>query len=60
MMFANNAEKQYFCMIGGIANFTRIDRFCRPFADLIELHHQRLLERNILILVRRGGLNDQE
>lgn len=60
MMFANKAEKQYLCMIWGIANFTRIDRLCKPLADLIALYHERLLENNIHILMRRGGLNDQE
>jgi ATP-citrate lyase beta-subunit len=35
MMFANTAERQYLCLIGGIANFTNIYALAKPFADLI-------------------------
>lgn len=60
MMFQNTAPKQYLCMIGGIANFTRIDRLCKPLAECIEQHHQAFLDKDIHILVRRWWLNDQE
>jgi ATP-citrate lyase beta-subunit len=58
MMFANTAEQQYLCLIGGIANFTNIYALAKPFADLIVKYSSELKANNIHILMRRGGIND--
>ena len=60
LMFTNTAEKQYLCLIGGIANFTNIYALAKPFADLIIKYSSELKAKNIHILMRRGGINDRE
>jgi succinyl-CoA synthetase beta subunit len=60
MMFANTAERQYLCLIGGIANFTNIYALAKPFADLIVKYAAQLKAKHIHILMRRGGINDRE
>ncbi len=58
LMLANTAKKQYLCLVWWIANFTRIDALCKPFADLIDEYADKLRKKNIHILARRGGIND--
>ncbi len=60
MMAANDAEKQYLCLIGGIANFTRIDHLCQAFVKVLEENIAIVKEKNIHIICRRGGVNDTQ
>ena len=60
LMLANPADKQYLCLIGGIANFTNILALAKPFADIITANADALRQNNIHILVRRGGINDMQ
>lgn len=60
MMAANNTDTQYLCLIGGIANFTRIDHLCQAFVKVLEENMSIVKEKNIHIICRRGGVNDTQ
>lgn len=60
LMAKNPASKQYLCMIGGIANFTRIDHLCQAFVKVIEDNLALVQSKNIHIICRRGGVNDTQ
>ena len=54
------ASKQYLCMIGGIANFTRIDYLCEALVSVLQENMAIVKQKNIHIICRRGGVNDLE
>ena len=60
VMYTNQHDQQYLCLIGGIANFTRIDVLCQAFVDVLSANVNKLTSHNIHILVRRGGVRDTE
>ena len=60
MMAKNATNKQYLCLIGGIANFTRIDHLCQAFVKVLEENIDIVKKKNIHIICRRGGVNDTQ
>ena len=59
-MLENSADKQYLCLVGGIANFTNIAALCKPFAELIQEYAPQIKAKQITLLARRGGLDDMK
>lgn len=59
-MLANGKTDQYLCLVGGIANFTDIVALVKPLCTVLESYASVLVERNIMILMRRGGLRVEQ
>lgn len=59
-MLANGKSDQYLCLVGGIANFTDIVALVKPLCAVLEEYASVLVERNITILMRRGGLRVEQ
>ena len=55
-MLANGKSGQYLGLVGGIANFTDIVALVKPLCRVLKSYAPVLIERNITILMRRGGL----
>ncbi len=59
-MLANGTSDQYLCLVGWIANFTDIVALVKPLCAILKKYASVLVERNIMILMRRGGLRGAE
>ena len=59
-MLANGKSGQYLGLIWGIANFTDIVALVKPLCTVLKEYASVLVERNITILMRRGGLRVEQ
>ncbi|MBW7955051.1 ATPase [Candidatus Gracilibacteria bacterium] len=57
MLKSKNAK--YLIIAGAIANFTQIDKTFLGIIDVLDIYYKEIIEKDIKILVRRGGLNDK-
>lgn len=53
LMLSNDHPKQYLCLMGGIANFTKIDVLCSAFIDALDPYIDQIKTKNIHCIVRR-------
>lgn len=59
MLEAKTSKQKYLIIAGAIANFTDIKAGFTWIVDVLEELKNKILEQNIRILVRRGGINEQ-
>lgn len=59
-MLANGKSGQYLGLVWGIANFTDIVALVKPLCRVLKSYAPVLVERNITILMRRGGLRVEQ
>jgi len=59
-MLKQKHPKQWLCIVWWIANFTRIDVVCDALIEVISSKLTAIQNKNIHILLRRGGLNDTQ
>jgi succinyl-CoA synthetase beta subunit len=58
LMLENNHSKQYLCLMGWIANFTKIDVLAQAYIDALHPNIQNIKDKNIHCIIRRGWPGD--
>ncbi|MBS9775371.1 ATPase [Candidatus Gracilibacteria bacterium] len=59
-MLKSSAKNKYLIIAGAIANFTNVATTFQGIIDILEEKQEDFRKQNITILVRRGGINEEQ